>query len=93
MKSGYTFKYKSDNPASNDRSKLMIKQNVSDDVNLEQLFAEFVNFTEMVGFNPDSWYTIINGAVKEVERIETPGDYRYTLFDWARDVMCDMAIN
>ncbi len=47
---------------------------------LEEIFAEFVDFTRAIGYSEKSWDRIID----EVSRC-TMGDGNYTIYTWASD--------
>ena len=49
-----------------------------DDITLTELFAYFVNMTEKIGYQPESWKVVledVNDAIKEGYSIQDWADY------------------
>lgn len=69
----------------NDNNKTKVKIELDDEnINLSQLFAEFVEFTRIMGYQPGSWENII----KELNQINF--DQQYTINDWVTDVLVEV---
>lgn len=53
---------------------------ISEDSNLTEVFAKFVEFTRMVGYQEGSWATII-------QKLNDDGGFndRYTIYEWAAE--------
>lgn len=52
---------------------------ISDDLTLTEVFARFVEFTRMVGYQSGSWTNIIQDLAADIDE--------YNIFDWASEVI------
>lgn len=67
----------------NDKTKVNIEFD-DENINLTQLFAEFVEFTRIMGYQPGSWKDI----VKELSKIDF--NQQYDINGWATDILVEV---